>query len=502
MSAPLASRFADVLLDAVIDGAGLRSPDRLMALLAAKAVELAGCDMSAVRIPDAEGATLRVATVHGIEGISAHHAETMRSETIDLDDIRSSTVQPGPRSPSAEAFLGGRIQVVEDIAGATRTGFTMRAMTAVPLIHAGRPLGVLTLYWRRRHAPDPQEREDLLLVGHHIALALDIAHRAAALRRRGDDLAEELDREVAAAAQLQAALHIALGALAALGGDADPVPAVLALTSRSDSGAGPIVAHAATVAVSAAHERVSRDRADDAVAAGAALLRLCRGGPDRAAQDAAAALGLLRECPLVLLTARCIDDDAAYRAVRTLTRSAPGEAPIAAADLAASVVVLCAGDDAADALATRALSLEGVAGVGISERFARWQEVPRAQERAGAAAQLSVARGTPVRSADVSGLADVAAALEPAVAARIAADVLEPLQRHDAGHRTELVSTLRAYLDCDGSATLCGARLHVHPNTVKQRIDRIERLLGSSLRDYRTISRVALALSWNDLLHG
>jgi DNA-binding PucR family transcriptional regulator len=45
------------------------------------------------------------------------------------------------------------------------------------------------------------------------------------------------------------------------------------------------------------------------------------------------------------------------------------------------------------------------------------------------------------------------------------------------------VDTLRAYLDSFGDVAAAAAWLHVHPNTVRYRVRRIEEALGSSLAD-------------------
>lgn len=46
-----------------------------------------------------------------------------------------------------------------------------------------------------------------------------------------------------------------------------------------------------------------------------------------------------------------------------------------------------------------------------------------------------------------------------------------------------LADTLRAYLDCFGDIGAAAQWLHVHPNTVRYRVRRIERVLGTSLAD-------------------
>ncbi|MFE6872195.1 helix-turn-helix domain-containing protein [Kitasatospora sp. NPDC057692] len=63
---------------------------------------------------------------------------------------------------------------------------------------------------------------------------------------------------------------------------------------------------------------------------------------------------------------------------------------------------------------------------------------------------------------------------------------LGPLLEYDARRGTELVRTLRAYFDCGGSLTRAKDELHVHVNTVVQRLDRVEVLLG---RDWNAPER-------------
>ncbi|MFW6692486.1 PucR family transcriptional regulator [Streptomyces sp. MAR4 CNX-425] len=61
------------------------------------------------------------------------------------------------------------------------------------------------------------------------------------------------------------------------------------------------------------------------------------------------------------------------------------------------------------------------------------------------------------------------------------ARLLDPLRAYDRRHRAELVETLAAFLDCDGSWTRCAARLHLHVNTLRYRVGRIEQLTGRDL---------------------
>ncbi|MFF8672873.1 PucR family transcriptional regulator [Streptomyces sp. NPDC015242] len=61
------------------------------------------------------------------------------------------------------------------------------------------------------------------------------------------------------------------------------------------------------------------------------------------------------------------------------------------------------------------------------------------------------------------------------------ARLLDPLRDYDQRHRAELIPTLEAFLDCDGSWTRCATRLHLHVNTLRYRVGRIEQLTSRDL---------------------
>ncbi|WP_329531648.1 PucR family transcriptional regulator ligand-binding domain-containing protein [Streptomyces sp. NBC_01450] len=61
------------------------------------------------------------------------------------------------------------------------------------------------------------------------------------------------------------------------------------------------------------------------------------------------------------------------------------------------------------------------------------------------------------------------------------ARLLDPLREYDRRHRAELIPTLEAFLECDGSWTRCATRLHLHVNTLRYRVGRIEQLTGRDL---------------------
>lgn len=61
------------------------------------------------------------------------------------------------------------------------------------------------------------------------------------------------------------------------------------------------------------------------------------------------------------------------------------------------------------------------------------------------------------------------------------ARLLDPLRDYDRRHRAELIPTLEAFLACDGSWTRCATQLHLHVNTLRYRVGRIEQLTGRDL---------------------
>ena len=77
----------------------------------------------------------------------------------------------------------------------------------------------------------------------------------------------------------------------------------------------------------------------------------------------------------------------------------------------------------------------------------------------------------------------VARAVDPAMLDAVAQRELEPLLRSDARTGAQDVRTLAAFLHCDRRLKPAAAALHVHVNTLRYRLARIERLLGLDLEN-------------------
>ncbi|TDO50608.1 DNA-binding PucR family transcriptional regulator [Kribbella sp. VKM Ac-2527] len=72
--------------------------------------------------------------------------------------------------------------------------------------------------------------------------------------------------------------------------------------------------------------------------------------------------------------------------------------------------------------------------------------------------------------------------------------VLGPVLEHDRRTHTELIATLREFLACSGSWSRTAESLHLHVNTVRYRIERVEQLTGRDLSSLEDRVDVFLAL--------
>ncbi len=79
------------------------------------------------------------------------------------------------------------------------------------------------------------------------------------------------------------------------------------------------------------------------------------------------------------------------------------------------------------------------------------------------------------------------------------ARTLGPVLDYDTERDTELATTLEAWLDAGGALRETAERLHIHPNTVSQRLERVGRLLGADWRQPRRKLDLQLALQMDRL---
>lgn len=88
----------------------------------------------------------------------------------------------------------------------------------------------------------------------------------------------------------------------------------------------------------------------------------------------------------------------------------------------------------------------------------------------------------------------VTAVAAPEVMGRVAANVLGPLDELSEHERGALLDTLEAWFDHGGSAERAAQALYVHPNTVRQRLRKIEQRTGRSVSEPRAAAELCIAL--------
>jgi PucR C-terminal helix-turn-helix domain len=230
----------------------------------------------------------------------------------------------------------------------------------------------------------------------------------------------------------------------------------------------------------------------------AILLALVHGLQGRAQSQEALGLLQLREGDeLRLAVLRCPTPEAAHRLARRIDglRQAGWPAVAATADGNDTLLLLegAAADEAA--IATRERYLE-VDAIGVSDSVHDLAALPGARGRALIAVGTNAETGAPATLFDeLRGLSDVAQRLPPALARELVESTLGPLRGHG-----ELIATLHAYLAHGGRQRDAAEALHIHPNTLMQRLRRCAELGAPDVRDLRELGRLVLALEWDRLL--
>ncbi|KRF15508.1 hypothetical protein ASG90_12535 [Nocardioides sp. Soil797] len=79
--------------------------------------------------------------------------------------------------------------------------------------------------------------------------------------------------------------------------------------------------------------------------------------------------------------------------------------------------------------------------------------------------------------------------------------MIGPVLRWDLQRDGELLTTLHTYLDTQASPTAAARQLHVHVNTVLQRLERITTLLGDDWREPDPLFRISVAVRLHTLIH-
>lgn len=132
--------------------------------------------------------------------------------------------------------------------------------------------------------------------------------------------------------------------------------------------------------------------------------------------------------------------------------------------------------------------------VGVSSPAA-WSDFARAHGEARAALRR---QSGPLARFGETAAAGVLGALDGELARLLAAASLAPLTEHDAAHGTELVGTLRVWLEHDGRIDQAAAALGVHRHTARTRIALAERVLARDLSSFAARAELWAALQVAD----
>jgi hypothetical protein len=128
---------------------------------------------------------------------------------------------------------------------------------------------------------------------------------------------------------------------------------------------------------------------------------------------------------------------------------------------------------------------------GVAGALAQARQARRLAALLGGGAQL-------VDAAEVGSVGLLLAAVPGEARRAFRASLLSPVLDYDREHGTELVRTLRVYLDCSGSWTKAADAMFVHVNSLRYRIRRVEELTGRDLGSLADQAALLLALRLDD----
>ncbi|MFF1822387.1 helix-turn-helix domain-containing protein [Kribbella sp. NPDC058245] len=132
-----------------------------------------------------------------------------------------------------------------------------------------------------------------------------------------------------------------------------------------------------------------------------------------------------------------------------------------------------------------------------------WSDVVAAHRQATrlATTMVRLGRCNEAATPDDLGVAGLVGAPEVDVQAHVQ-HVLGAVIEYDAQRGTDLVGTLHAYFAAGQSPTRAAAELHIHPNTVQQRLDRVTALLGTEWQSPERSLNLQVALRLHQTIKG
>ncbi len=509
--------------------------------VAQTACTLLDYDFCAVFLPDASRTAL---TIVGSHGLSGDYVDQVNADRPILLDVRGER-----EAPTSIAYRTGEVVTVEDIdrmrhftwsGVAHEQGY--RALISVPLRRAGAVVGALNGYLAAPHRFDRAEIGLVSTLATQVAIALGTAQLRATEQATIRELqrAEEVHTLLTATALRGAGVAAGAAALAELLDRPVRIEDVYSEQLAAARWPGEVAADADTTVTdvildgaAVAHIHVlaggtelsgldGRAMEHGAVVTALELLRArtaaeveqrLRGslvadllGSDAAAMPAflerARRLGWDLASGQTLIAVRAIDDERVLSAAdKFFARAAPR--PLSAAHRGDLILIRPAGSAGEDVETARRL-VEYLTGTGVVEHAraavsaeVSAQKLPATYRTLRGALDLA-------RDADASNVIDLTDITidhlllelgDPQRLRQFAMSVLGRAAEYDRTRSTELLDTARVVLDTGLDRRAAAARLHLHPNTVAQRMRRLEELTGLQLSRPADLLQLTSALT-------
>lgn len=540
------------LFETASDLAALRDVDAVLQAIVHRARHLAGTDVAYMTLADEQHGDTYMRVTSG--SVSARFRQLRLGPGDGLGGLVAQTRSP---YATADYFADPRFHHTHDIDLAVREEGLV-AIVGVPLVLGSTAIGVLFAADRHKRPFSPEELALQCSLADHAAIAIDSADRMAKTQAAVAELnlANAAVRAGSAAVERAAEAHDRLTELVLGGGGvhdiAATVSSVLAGTATVFDEEGTLIGGSAgpvpdlgtaagravfrdgrwLVAVSAGSQRLGtlvlagRDELDGAerralerAAMVTALLLLLRRSVTEAEHRVRGELlddllaGARHPVDSLRRRAHRLGADLDGAAVVVVARSPTCDRErmrTAAAHLAASMrglaadrdgtgVLLLPGGDAGDAARmvsarlreafNRPVTAAGSGPVSTPE------EIPGAHREALRCLEAMLVLG---REGDGGAAADLGffglLLGDSRDLPQFVETTIGPVLDYDRRRGTELTSTLEAYFGCGMNLVKAGERLHIHVNTVAQRMDRITRLLGPGWQSPETTLELQLAL--------
>lgn len=200
-------------------------------------------------------------------------------------------------------------------------------------------------------------------------------------------------------------------------------------------------------------------------------------------------IGLPVESRYIAIAAAVSEDVLRLGEVRQLIRETSASSMSAVGITDGEVIAIVPADQDLTPAIERAVEAlaPGLTGTGLSigvSSLVASRDIRSAVEEAKHARQLAARRNDDryvVGHEELATLVLLLAGVPDDVRRMFRSRLLTPLADYDDVHKSDLIATLSAFLDTNGSWTKCADQMHLHVNSVRYRIQRIEELTGRDL---------------------